>query len=66
MTTSKSAKGFGAAMFAGLVFAAAFGAAQAQTVEQHTAGPKARVIAITGGLPPAPPTPPAEIGRAHV
>jgi len=53
------ARRLASAVLAGLVFAATFGAAQAQTVEQHTAGPKARVLAITGGLPPAPPTPPA-------
>lgn len=57
MTTSTRARVLAGAMFAGLVLAATFGAAQAQTVEDHTNGPKARVLAITGGLPPAPPTP---------
>jgi hypothetical protein len=43
----------------GLTWLALAGAASAQTVQQHTDGPKARVIAITGGLPPPPPTPPS-------
>ncbi len=48
-----------ALLAAGLTYLATAGWAHAQTVEQHTEGPKKIVTTITGPLPPPPPTPTA-------